>query len=170
MPIVLWIIAAYIICLLVVFVVRKARNEPKTEKRKSIGAIVLWIFSVLIICLIVWGFYEFTTENEPGFYVDHEKSYILEEFCEGDAIHYTVSLCVRNRRPTIRQVIGLKLWIFGRDGNEEKYERVDAEIISPFYGDCIIFAPFWSKQIECTFSIKDFGVAFHIGCIKYADG
>ena len=169
MPIILWIVTAYIIYLLVYVVVKKVRNGSKHAKPKNIGAIVLRIFSLFVICMIAWGLYEFSTECEPGFSIDPDKSYIMEEFREGDTIRYTASLCVRNRRPTIRQVIGLSLWVYGRDGNDERHEGVKAKIINLSDGECIIFAPFWSRQIECTFSIKDFGAEFNIGCIKYTD-
>lgn len=139
------------------------------EKLKKAGMIVLWIFAAFFICLLAVNLYEFTTENAPALYIDNERSQITEVICTGDTIHYTASLCIRNRRPSCSEMDRLELYIYGRDGDEEHRDIVSAEITSPPYEGAIVFLPFWSRRIECTFDITDFGAAFNIGRIKYIE-
>lgn len=171
MSIILWIITAFIICLLVLAAI-KTKKSLKRKKGIRIGTTVLWIVAAAIALLFAENLYEFTIENEPMFLIDNEKSSIIEAVPEGDTIHYSASLCIRYRLPGIgykNRQWPLKLYVTGKDGNAEHSEVVEAIITSPSDEDRIAILPLWGRQIECTFDITDFGAAFDIGCIKGCD-
>ncbi|MBQ3405372.1 MAG: hypothetical protein IJG63_08170 [Oscillospiraceae bacterium] len=131
--------------------------------------IVFYIYIAFNICILIVNLYELTIEGKNALYIDYGRSYIKGVFCEDNTIHYTASLCIRNRRPTRVKMDRLELIIYGKDGNEKNCDHVLAEITSPSFEEVIIFLPLWSKRIECTFDITDFGTVFSLDRIRYID-
>ncbi len=127
----------------------------------AFGKVLAVILVVILLMITTLSIYDFCTVSHAPIFVNHQKSYIKSVSLENESLICTVVLHIKNihRVPIECNKIELVLW--GKDGDMEKFEDVDAE---PKTSDLsyIRFPALRSKVIECTFEVSDFGAPLSI--------